>query len=50
MDDILEANSGPFFVNINKRSDGHIGKLRLPPGYEPPEKSPSEQQLLENIR
>lgn len=38
MNDILEANSGPFFVNINKRSDSHVGKLRLPPGYEPPEK------------
>ena len=37
MDDILEANSGPFFVSITKRSDTHIGKLRLPPGYQPPE-------------
>jgi hypothetical protein len=37
MDDILEANSGPFFVNINKRSDGHVGRLRFPPGYQPPE-------------
>jgi len=37
MDDILEANTGPFFVNIQKRSDSHVGRLRLPPGYEPPE-------------
>ncbi len=38
MDDILEANAGPFFVSVNKRSDGHVGRIRLPPGYEPPEK------------
>jgi hypothetical protein len=37
MDDILEANAGPFFVSVNKRSDAHVGKLRLPPGYEAPE-------------
>jgi hypothetical protein len=36
MDDILEANAGPFFVNITKRSDGHVQRLRLPPGYERP--------------
>jgi len=60
MDDILEANSGPFFVNINKRSDGHVGKLRFPPGYDPPEKpnpepssdgfqlTPPETRLLES--
>jgi len=37
MDDIIEANAGPFFVNISKRSDGHVGRLRFPPGYQPPE-------------
>jgi hypothetical protein len=37
MDDILEANSEPFFVNIGKRSDGHVGKLLIPPGYTPPD-------------
>jgi len=36
MEDIIEANSGPFFVNINKRSDAHVGKLRRPPGYQAP--------------
>lgn len=41
MEDIIEANSGPFFVNINKRSDSHVGKLRRPPGYQPPESSAS---------
>jgi len=42
MDDILEANSGPFFVNINKRSDTHVGRLRLPPGYEVPDQPPPQ--------
>lgn len=44
MEDIIEANSGPFFVNINKRSDSHVGKLRRPPGYQPPDESTSPPQ------
>jgi hypothetical protein len=41
MEDILEANSGPFFVNVNKRSDAHVGKLRRPPGYQIPDEATS---------
>lgn len=37
MQDILEANVGPFFVNITRRADSHVSRLRLPPGYEAPE-------------
>jgi hypothetical protein len=36
MQEILEANSGPFFVNISKRTGSHIARLRLPLGYERP--------------
>ena len=48
IDDILEANSGPFFVNINKRSDSHVGKLRRPQGYEHPDEpsQPDEFELI----
>ena len=38
MDEIIDANEGPFFVSVSKRSDGHIARLRLPAGYEPPQK------------
>ena len=34
MQEIVDSNLGPFFVNITKRSDGHVSRLRLPPGYE----------------
>ena len=37
MDEIIDGNEGPFFVTIGKRSDGHVARLRLPPGYTPPE-------------
>lgn len=33
MGEIIDANNGPFFVNIGKRSDGHVARLRYPPGY-----------------
>ena len=33
--EIIDANDGPFFVSIGKRSDGHVARLRLPPGYTP---------------
>jgi hypothetical protein len=36
MQEIIDGNRGPFFVNIRKRADGHIAKLRLPPGYTAP--------------
>jgi hypothetical protein len=36
MGEIIEGSDGPFFVNISKRSDGHVARLRLPSGYEPP--------------
>jgi hypothetical protein len=39
MAEIIDGNDGPFFVNISKRSDGHVAKLRLPPGYTPAEES-----------
>lgn len=38
MQEIIDSNSGPFFVNIGKRSDGHVARLRLPPHYVPAEK------------
>jgi hypothetical protein len=37
MQEIIDGNQGPFFVNIRKRADGHIAKLRLPYGYADPE-------------
>lgn len=37
MQEIIDGNRGPFFVNIRKRADSHIAKLRLPPGYTAPE-------------
>ncbi len=33
MQEMIEANAGPFFVNVRKRADSHVTKLRLPPGY-----------------
>jgi PIN like domain len=36
MKEILDANPGPFFVNISKRTGSHLARLRLPHGYEPP--------------
>ncbi len=36
MQEIIDANSGPFFVSVGKRADTHIARLRLPPGYTPP--------------
>ncbi len=42
MEDILDANTGPFFVNIAKRADGHVGKLRYPPGYSEAKSQPVE--------
>jgi hypothetical protein len=37
MQEIIDGNRGPFFVNIRKRADGHIAKLRLPYGYLSPQ-------------
>jgi hypothetical protein len=37
MSEMIDGNQGPFFVSVGKRSDGHIARLRLPPGYTPPE-------------
>jgi hypothetical protein len=37
MDEIIDGNNGPFFVNVGKRSDGHVARLRLPPGYTAPD-------------
>lgn len=34
--EILDANPGPFFVNISKRIGTHVARLRLPHGYERP--------------
>lgn len=31
--EIIDANPGPFFVNITKRADTHVARLRLPYGY-----------------
>ncbi len=36
MQEIIDANPGPFFVNISKRSDKHIDRLRLPFGFSRP--------------
>jgi len=33
MQEIIDANPGPFFVNVTKRSDKHIDRLRLPYGF-----------------
>jgi len=33
MQEIIDANPGPFFVNITKRADTHVARLRLPFGY-----------------
>jgi hypothetical protein len=35
MQEIIDGNLGPFFVNIRRRADSHIAKLRLPYGYTP---------------
>lgn len=35
--DIIEANSGPFFVNISKRTGTHLARLRYPRDYEKPQ-------------
>lgn len=43
MQEIIDANSGPFFVNITKRADAHVARLRLPYGFvrrQPPETEP----------
>jgi hypothetical protein len=37
MQEIIDANSGPFFVNITKRSDKHLDRLRLPYGFSRPD-------------
>jgi hypothetical protein len=42
MQEIIDANSGPFFVNITKRSDKHVDRLRLPYGYTRPEPPPQQ--------
>lgn len=34
--EILEANTGPLFVNISKRTGSHLARLRLPQGYQRP--------------
>lgn len=36
MKEILDANPGPFFVNISKRTGAHLARLRLPLGYTKP--------------
>lgn len=33
MEEIIDGNDGPFFVSIGKRADGHVTRLRLPPGF-----------------
>jgi hypothetical protein len=45
MQEIIDANSGPFFVNITKRSDKHVDRLRLPYGYARPESLQPETSL-----
>jgi hypothetical protein len=40
MQEIIDANPGPFFVNIGKRADGHVARLRLPPHYKAPDIPP----------
>lgn len=42
MADIIDHNDGPFFVNVGKRCDSHIAKLRLPIGYARPEPTVAE--------
>lgn len=37
MQEIIDGNTGPFFVNITKRSDKHIERLRLPYGFTRPD-------------
>ena len=39
MREILDANHGPFFVNISKRTGSHLARLRFPHGYERPPKA-----------
>jgi hypothetical protein len=39
MKEILDANPGPFFVNISKRTGSHLARLRYPHGYQRPHKS-----------
>ncbi len=39
MKEILDANPGPFFVNISKRTGSHVARLRYPHGYEKPPKA-----------
>jgi PIN like domain len=48
--EILDANQGPFFVNISKRTGHHLARLRFPEGYEPPPRGehhamPNETQV-----
>lgn len=33
MNEIIDANNGPFFVNVGQTSDGHVERLRYPPGF-----------------
>ena len=47
MSEVIDGNSGPFFVNIGKRSDHHVARLRLPAGYTSPEDEP-EQSLVDD--
>jgi hypothetical protein len=50
MQEILDANLGPFFVSVRKRADSIIERLRYPRGYQPfaevpppPSATPTEQ-------
>jgi hypothetical protein len=43
MQEILDANLGPFFVSVRKRADGIVERLRLPRGYQPPAETIAEK-------
>lgn len=43
--EILDANLGPFFVSVRKRADGIIERLRLPRGYQSPSEQPPPSPL-----
>ena len=49
MCEIIDGNDGPFFVSVGKRSDGHVARLRLPPGYTVPEPHTEPPNPLEPI-
>jgi hypothetical protein len=36
MQEVIDANSGPFFVTVGKRSDHHVQRIRRPFGFSEP--------------